>query len=404
MNDGKTPKYAWFDEIEKLRGFGILAVICIHVTANYIQVRKVDLLNISVMTLRMLSDFAIPLFIFISGLVLSIRYYPDLPIKRFLTKRLRVVLVPYLVFSLFYLNILGIIIQVIRHLLMGSALTFSWVRDRFITTLTSSGNLSDILLFDPKYHLWFIALILQFYLVYPLLIKVYGHFEERRRMPLFFFTSFILIITWEWHIKPLFASHLGAHPAKLAFVTYLIYFIVGIFAGRNKRILEAKLGSSNWGGMACIIISTSIIRAAIPVFNYLLLKNAIDPGLQYVQIFGMISNLSLHWFWLIKTIHNIAMIFLLYRLALTLRGEDNLLGRTLTALGRFSFGIYLVHVAFMDMMLVLLKHFSIDLKNAYFYLILFISTSFFSYCSVALLSLLPKSEYLLGRKPAKTVK
>ena len=79
-------KVRYFDEINILRAFAILAVISIHVSAYFTHMGTINGLAALYMSIDVLSHFAVPLFIAISGFVLYNKYFDDIDIKRFYKK------------------------------------------------------------------------------------------------------------------------------------------------------------------------------------------------------------------------------------------------------------------------------------------------------------------------------
>jgi len=89
-------------EIEHLRGFTILAVIGVHA----FMVWQGVILGITPMCIidvfiHVFTIFSASTFLFISGLVLSIKYFPTFPLADFYKRRVTVILLPYIVFRQF---------------------------------------------------------------------------------------------------------------------------------------------------------------------------------------------------------------------------------------------------------------------------------------------------------------
>jgi surface polysaccharide O-acyltransferase-like enzyme len=140
-----------FDEIDYLRGFAILAVIAIHTSACFTQVKNINLVVIINVIVDVFSHFAVPLFIFISGFVLSLKYKGLFSQKIFYIKRAKSVLPQYIIFSTFYI-LLNVALSSINH-----NLKFPSIITIIFWFLTA----------NSYYHLWFFALIIQFYIFYP---------------------------------------------------------------------------------------------------------------------------------------------------------------------------------------------------------------------------------------------
>ena len=91
-------------EIDYLRCFAILAVIYIHTAAATTRVDEIPNLDLfPVIYLENLAQFAVPLFICISGFVLYLSYKPSEGVRSFYRKRYMRIIPPYLLFSAVYL-------------------------------------------------------------------------------------------------------------------------------------------------------------------------------------------------------------------------------------------------------------------------------------------------------------
>lgn len=139
-----------FEQMDLLRVLGIVGVICIHVTdASLLLGKPTGIDRIVVLWVNQASRFAVPLFLFISGFALSYVYsqreWPGY--ARFIYARIKVLAPAYLFWSLMLLLYLGEknpldVLPV--ALLLGSA----------------------------DFHLYFIPLIIQLYLLFPVMKSV----------------------------------------------------------------------------------------------------------------------------------------------------------------------------------------------------------------------------------------
>ena len=91
------------EEINFLRGFGVLAVITIHTTGYFTEIkRSYNTLVLLNLWTDIFSQFAVPLFILISGFVLARNYRNDFSLTKFYKKRIRSIIPQYLIFSVLY--------------------------------------------------------------------------------------------------------------------------------------------------------------------------------------------------------------------------------------------------------------------------------------------------------------
>lgn len=141
------------EEIEVLRGFTFLAVVLQHAIAHYYPLSETKLADGVVMgILLLLSKFAVPAFIFMTGLVLFYSYEREVSYGSFLKKRFSDIVLPYLLWALLY-----------AYEFQG------W-------NLFQEGAISALGLLmvtgKASYHLWYIVMIVQLYLLFPLLLKL----------------------------------------------------------------------------------------------------------------------------------------------------------------------------------------------------------------------------------------
>lgn len=146
-------KREWLKELDYFRGFAILGVIAIHsfglpppsilnLYSGYQDspvndlIRQIVLANMA---------FAIPLFILVSGIALAYNYYDKINIADFYRKRLLRIIPPYIFISLISIFSLG---------LLGQMPSLGTIIFKLLTGTAS----------DP---LWFVALILQLYIIFP---------------------------------------------------------------------------------------------------------------------------------------------------------------------------------------------------------------------------------------------
>ncbi|KQL49897.1 hypothetical protein AN963_09460 [Brevibacillus choshinensis] len=141
-------------ELDLIRSFAFLAVVYQHVIGVYMRKPGVDEQTAIIYGMLFhLLKFAVPAFIFMTGLVLFYNYYERIHYPSFIRKRVMEILVPYGIWSAVYLAL-----QPKPWRAEGETV---WVIFKSIMTGTAS------------YHLWFVVMIFQFYLLYPLWQRVF---------------------------------------------------------------------------------------------------------------------------------------------------------------------------------------------------------------------------------------
>ena len=138
--------------IEYIRGISMLGVIGIHVGSQYLMNPAANIHLIALFEVA--SRFAVPIFFFISafGLFYNLDLSKPFNYKEFMGRRFRTVLIPYLVWSIFYL------------LHDGWLYGVEFPQISYLCTILFFGN--------AKYQLYFLVLLLWFYLLMPLWIAM----------------------------------------------------------------------------------------------------------------------------------------------------------------------------------------------------------------------------------------
>ncbi|MCZ8522328.1 MULTISPECIES: acyltransferase [Paenibacillus] len=146
-----SPRKPVIEEIDYLRGFAFLAVVMQHVVGHYAYAPNLPLADgVLLAILLLLAKFAVPLFIFITGLVLFYNYEGGVEYGPFLRKRSKDILLPYLPWAALY-----------ALLVMGGTAFASWEGARTFGRLLFTG--------EASYHFWYIIMTFQLYLLFPLL-------------------------------------------------------------------------------------------------------------------------------------------------------------------------------------------------------------------------------------------
>lgn len=305
----RRPKIA---EIDIVRAVSILAVVMIHATsrATYLPAAgsMTQKLFFSVNTL---GAFAVPVFLFVSGLVLFYSYFDRWKAAdtlRFYGKRAISLAYPYLVFSLLYYLFFYVIVAGYPFDIRSFLGLLPW------------GHAS--------YHLYFMIIIAQFYLLFPLLIalaKASRGFE--RGMALigiavqfaYHYAMGQLIGTW---ISP--ENIFVKHGATL-FITYFAVFMIGSAIGIHYAAVSAWV-RKHWAGLSLL---------------------AILIGLTYVGMFWRVkyfqAKIDADWFKLAYNAYAISMGIALIGFSIWLAERAPKLAIPFMRLGKMSFGVYLLH-------------------------------------------------------------
>jgi len=370
MNHTRTSNFrpGIIEEIDYLRGFGVLGVIAIHTTGYFTEVKQFNPLVLVNLWADIFSQFAVPLFILISGFVLAKNYRKDFSVLVFYRKRIRSIIPQYLLFSALYtaFNNWG----GVKNNSLGTNLALL---------------LKNIWLSDASYHLWFFSIIIQFYILYPLIIKIYTIFKQRDRAEL----SIVLFLI----IQTIFM--VGLHTPylsgiKLNFIGFLFYFGLGIYTQDHFDSLKR--------------------RFTLPTLLLFTISMALTLGTSFFIIIGLTtgykySSIPSYFFMgpeLIYPVFRVITFVLLFNVARSFLGKrKSILAKVINRIGDYSFGIYLIHIFFNQSAIKILKNYQIDFDDWIFYPTIFAVTIILSYLSVRLISFIPYSYYLVGSQSKK---
>lgn len=311
-------------EIESLRGMAFAAVVLQHSIAHFSIVPETKLEDgVLLAILLMLTKFAVPLFIFITGMVLFYNTGDQLNYGRFMNKRLTDVIIPYVVWTLIYF-----------------VLTPNGIRGIGWQELPELGL--KILTGKTTSHFWYIIMLIQFYVLFPLFLRairyVYHRFGSRGRgISLLIAGVVYLILTDQLGNIAAFMERLHIPVLTEAFTTYadrnflyfFFYFMLGAVAGLSVQHWNMWILRLRW------VYWTVFIVLGLR-FTYLLM-------LEYQKPEGI--RITFYTVSLIRpdmALFLIASIMVMYQLAGKLQNPFAV--RWLGWIGGVSYGGYLMHM------------------------------------------------------------
>ena len=311
-------------EIDAMRGLAIMFVVTIHTFWLY--------------DYAPILWFGVPMFVFISGLVLTYKYKEKMDIFRFYKNRILFIGIPYLFWSAIMM-----LVYFPDTLSRPIDATFAYYLK------TSTGNWQT---------LWFVYLIFQFYMLFPFLIELYKRSSCKQHC-LFvfggFFLTFISFVVWNNLLVGLNTNLLP----------WSYYFILGMTIGYH------------WNGVFEFL--NRIKRFLLPVCLLFGMYIVLSPSLSKIPLWFNYSYSYSTLF--VLTGSSLMILFILFLFVNTKRW----LG-VFRFLGSLSFGIFLIHRTVMAFL------------SQLPYQVFFIIVSLVSICLVWLLQKLPYSEYIIGKK------
>ncbi|WP_088052311.1 acyltransferase [Virgibacillus dakarensis] len=342
----------YFYEISFIRAIACLCVVTVHVTAGFYY-ENGNSFNWLTQFLNQISRFGTPAFAIISGFLLYNQVIKrGFNFKKFWKSRFTKVITPFFIWSLLYLLI-------------------KWKYNLFaIPSLDSSEEIKYFLYYfftgKSNYHLYFIAIVVQFYLLFPLLQL----FKSKKSLMLFTLISFFV---------------------NFFFVEYKIEIGNGLF----NKFLNERVFFFHWvyyffmGGL--LVYYWDLIIKWIKqntIFSMLLGLVVVIGGILEYQLAGWIdSNRSLNMI-------NLPLLFVALAGIYSSLSSWNKIKYYFVEIGNLSMGIYLVH----PLILFFLRRY--EIFNHYFdrtrFLpLVFLFTLFVSIALVKLIVKLPFGNYIV---------
>jgi surface polysaccharide O-acyltransferase-like enzyme len=314
------------DEIEHLRAISFLAIVMQHTLACFMYNPGIGQGAAATSAFLLLFiRYGVPVFIFITGMVLFYNHgEEDLHYGRFIEKRFSQIFLPYFLWTLIYFVWISLISGVPASSMASVLSRIAW--------MTLKG--------DSFYHLWFIVMILQFYLLFPLLRSLVIKFKEHPYT--FMVVGFLLYVLYLWfynYLVPVFYPAVQSPILKglldyrdRLFLSWFFYFLLGGFAGLYVDKWRAWLQKISKANLLVFGLSFAYIM-------YLMIKSG-HPGAAAGYVINYQITLPLG---MTMIVYLVSSLFLFYYLTELLQSKCTRLAGRLKWVGRYSFGGYFIH-------------------------------------------------------------
>ena len=312
--------------IETLRGMSFLAVVLQHSIAHYAYVPEVTYTDgVMMSVLLMLSKFAVPAFLFITGMVLFYNYEDRFTSGTFIKRRITDIFLPYLIWSLIYI------------------LFYAWQTAGLagFSSLDLGGILTKLLTGKSSYHLWYIIMIMQLYLLFPIIRQGVLLLRNKYRETVLLY--FLLITGVVYLILMFYRGKIGviAEVADIPFITpwltvyadrnvlyFFFYFLLGAAAGLYPKWWQSIVWKSRM-----IMVPLFMLFTAYYVYD--LSRQFLTPDGLHIQ-FNRVSLLRPD-----MALYLVISLFVVYFIAMRL--PEGKCSRLFATIGNLSFGAYLMH-------------------------------------------------------------
>lgn len=365
-------------EIERLRGIAFLAVVLQHSIAHYtVEPGMTTGDGIMMAVLLMATKFAVPVFIFITGMVLFYNDKGQLHYGRFIKRRFGDIYVPFAVWTL---------ITLLINNKFNPIQAEDW---KYLGGVLLTGKSSS--------HFWYIIMLFQFYLLYPLFRSAILGIKERwgwRTQLTILLLSGLLYVgltgvisdigRWMGILNIPVWSELFTTYADRNALYYFFYFTLGAAAGLYHSSWKKWLQKARPGIWLIFLF----------LFGWMLMQavNEIRSAEN-----GAITFYSLSLLRPMMSLFLISSILVMYDVTGWIcRQGGARLNSLLTSIGLYSYGAYLMHLLTLRISYIVDESWLITMPP----LIRILSSWFISvavaYGATRLLAMLPFGKWLVG--------
>ncbi len=351
------------DGINLLRGIAIIGVLLIHTTGPILSsVPDGQSPHLLVLVLNQLSRFSVPAFLFISGYLYGRKYFAaPLDVKKFLTSRIHNILIPYLVWSAIY---------ILMRILINKG----------EVNAISPLNVAQMLLRGAASgHLYFIPLIFQFYLLFPILIN----FVRRNSHNMGFIVASVsvlgfILVALNSYLPLQILSCVGLEYTNYLLLWWLPYAFLGIYIGSKEVSLAV-----NCNYLMIFALTTVAALLMIVECIYFAHSSGIQSSTWFIERHALNSVFYMTFLRPTAFLYGMLAVVLMYRICERCDcGQQP--AKLLRKIGVCSSGIYFAHPLVMTFLSFFMKkagfnvYSDLNTNLIYFLLLLLIS-----YCAVA---------------------
>ena len=280
--------------VQVLRAIAVFSVLIVH-TTGYFTSLEFGYMQIVYAFLDSIANIAVPLFVFVSGYVLTKVYAKGISYPWYYKKRALRIFPAYIFFTTFYF------------------MFFNY------QDLAFKKFLHSMLFADASYHLPYVLLIFQLYLLFPLLLKI----NDTKLL----IGSFLVQL-----VSLLFNS-----SNILIFPSFLFYFVLGIYTSKTNINLLSKLR----------IPSNVVIPLILAcLVTYFWIKGSL--------IFGGFRLIPESYSWKADITRYFLYIYLIVFIFFSRENFMRFFKKAqhfIVKVGNYSFGIYLIHVFYLTLII-----------------------------------------------------
>lgn len=299
------------DELTIFRAIACLSVIMVHVSAVPFDGSSAG--NMALVFFGYLNrafKYTTPAFIFLSGFMQYYNYWQKpFDFAAFLKKRFGPIFWPYLAATSLYYTM---------QVALGSY------------GFTPIGFIKRLFLADANYHLYFVAIILQMYLMMPLIMGAFKKFNDHA------------VLIGSLIINLISREFFYFQYSDRFFLNYLFFFILGAYVVRHME--QIKKLAVNWIGLSGLVYG-----GIAGYYGYQFVSSTLD------QVYWNPHLTSMTWF-----VFSTAAIAVLYGISLKALSAPARFKKWTQQVSTASYWIYLLHPMVLYVSVRIWRHFGIQ--------------------------------------------
>lgn len=303
-------------EIDLLKAAAFTFVVAQHTIGGYSNVKNLYFLDYSILKfLYVIAKPAVPIFLFISGVLFFRAYGDNFNLKDFYVKKFKYIFIPYVIWS---------------------ALNMYFMKN----TERFNDFIIEILAGNGAFHLWYMGMIIRFLLVFPFIFYAAKRIHKSNiAVRVIVFISLVVLyyevnkynnIISDYVGKLIFGSptELQQKTINVSFIFWYLYLVLGIYVGLNYEFFKEKFFNSR----------------AIVFLIYILLL--IYEYLNEINSFKFVRSLSIAYY---------CFSILAFYIAAVMLSKKISVYKIMSFISKFSFGSYMAHVIVINYVVQYLK-------------------------------------------------
>jgi membrane-bound acyltransferase YfiQ involved in biofilm formation len=339
------------DELFLLRAIACLSIVLLH---SIHRIYGDETMIIRMITLLM--TFGTPTFVFISEFILSHSYPHSIP-RHFWGKRISYILVPYVLFGIFYAGMKA----VEASMTTGAPLVQTFM------------ELSLLHVLIGDYHGYFILIIFQFYLLH----RWFQVYIQRYSAKLVLGVSLVINLAYLGFFNftdPMnipYSSYIWSKLYWVPCLGWLFYFTLAYYCGRHYEVFKDHIRRNGQWIMAFLLVT-----AVIPLY---LMQQGILKDISSKRVDMLFFT--------------VAMSLFLFYIAIRLKEVP----RWILTISRYSFGIYLFHPLFLAVMVLITRRVPLLNENIIGVIVMLVGSTLASIVTLHVLNKWSWGPYFAGK-------